>query len=301
MEQKGYRISKRTKYSNILGSFFYLHYLISTNTVYTHPTSSGNKHIPSGGSAGQILRWSSDGTAVWGSDNNTTYGTGTSSASGLTKLYGGTGSATDGTMTQSAITSALNGKAASSHTHLQTDISGLNDVLLNTDSRNTKYLGDSDIDTYSSNYAGSFNQVFGHSNYFNNKNYGFWTCISSMWVPSGNASGQLAINSNGGIASRFYIGGAWSDWKSPFDSLCTIPDGSNMDSYTTPGVYQLGGDSYTNCPCHWGLMVVFNASNAYVMQLIIDAAGTMSTRAHAHDKGWSAWHIHDTYKSKAHT
>ncbi len=90
----------------------YLHY----NTVYTHPTSSGNKHIPSGGSAGQILRWSSDGTAVWGSDNNTTYGTGTSSASGLTKLYTGTGSATDGTMTQSAITSALNGKLSTGGT-----------------------------------------------------------------------------------------------------------------------------------------------------------------------------------------
>ena len=44
-----------------------------TNTVYTHPTTSGNKHIPSGGKEGQILRWSSDGTAVWGTDNNTTY------------------------------------------------------------------------------------------------------------------------------------------------------------------------------------------------------------------------------------
>ena len=44
-----------------------------TNTVYTHPTTSGNKHIPSGGKEGQILRWSSDGTAVWGADNNTTY------------------------------------------------------------------------------------------------------------------------------------------------------------------------------------------------------------------------------------
>ena len=41
------------------------------NTVYTHPTTSGNKHIPSGGSSGQILRWSSDGTATWGTDNNT--------------------------------------------------------------------------------------------------------------------------------------------------------------------------------------------------------------------------------------
>lgn len=40
---------------------------------YSHPTSSGNKHIPSGGSSGQILRWGADGTAVWGADNNTTY------------------------------------------------------------------------------------------------------------------------------------------------------------------------------------------------------------------------------------
>lgn len=41
------------------------------NTVYTHPTTSGNKHIPSGGKSGQILRWSADGTASWGDDNNT--------------------------------------------------------------------------------------------------------------------------------------------------------------------------------------------------------------------------------------
>ena len=41
--------------------------------AYTHPTTSGNKHIPTGGSAGQFLKWSADGTAVWGNDNNTTY------------------------------------------------------------------------------------------------------------------------------------------------------------------------------------------------------------------------------------
>lgn len=47
---------------------------IATNANnYTHPASSGNKHIPSGGSAGQILRWSADGTAVWGADKDTTY------------------------------------------------------------------------------------------------------------------------------------------------------------------------------------------------------------------------------------
>lgn len=51
--------------------------------AYTHPTTSGNKHIPAGGSTGQILRWSADGTAVWGSDNNTTYNAATQSAQGL--------------------------------------------------------------------------------------------------------------------------------------------------------------------------------------------------------------------------
>lgn len=107
-----------------------------TDTVYSHPTTSGNKHIPSGGSAGQILRWAEDGTAVWGADNNTTYdivstvsdglapklsgdtntflrGDGTyavppttsvakadNSTAGIMKLYNSLGSATDGAVTQ---------------------------------------------------------------------------------------------------------------------------------------------------------------------------------------------------------
>ena len=58
-----------------------------TNTVYTHPTTSGNKHIPSGGSSGQILRWSADGTATWGDDKDTTYtafkGASSSAAGGI--------------------------------------------------------------------------------------------------------------------------------------------------------------------------------------------------------------------------
>lgn len=50
---------------------------------YVHPTTSGNKHIPSGGSSGQILRWSADGTAVWGDDNNTTYSVASDTTDGL--------------------------------------------------------------------------------------------------------------------------------------------------------------------------------------------------------------------------
>lgn len=34
---------------------------------YIHPNTSGNKHVPSGGSSGQVLKWQSDGTAKWDS------------------------------------------------------------------------------------------------------------------------------------------------------------------------------------------------------------------------------------------
>ena len=58
-----------------------------------------------------------DGTTgtITTQDTNTTYSTGTASTSGLTKLYTGTGTATDGTMNQAAINTALSGKANSSH------------------------------------------------------------------------------------------------------------------------------------------------------------------------------------------
>lgn len=34
--------------------------------AYVHPTAAGNKHIPAGGSSGNVLEWSADGTAAWG-------------------------------------------------------------------------------------------------------------------------------------------------------------------------------------------------------------------------------------------
>lgn len=53
---------------------------------YTHPTTSGNKHIPSGGSSGQVLKWSADGTAVWGAASSYTLPNATSSTLGGVKI-----------------------------------------------------------------------------------------------------------------------------------------------------------------------------------------------------------------------
>jgi len=49
-----------------------------TNTFnkYTHPTTSGNKHIPSGGESGNLLGWSADGTAKWVANTSATRGQG---------------------------------------------------------------------------------------------------------------------------------------------------------------------------------------------------------------------------------
>jgi hypothetical protein len=43
-----------------------------TNTVYSHPTTAGNKHVPTGGSAGEFLKYSASGTAVWATPSYTT-------------------------------------------------------------------------------------------------------------------------------------------------------------------------------------------------------------------------------------
>jgi hypothetical protein len=42
---------------------------------YTHPTTAGNKHIPSGGAANQILKYSAAGTAAWASMSDAIHGT----------------------------------------------------------------------------------------------------------------------------------------------------------------------------------------------------------------------------------
>lgn len=75
--------------------------------------SAGLVPAPNIGEQLKFLR--ADG--AWVIPTNTTYSVGTSSYLGITKLYTETGSATDGTMTQNAITSALNGKSPTSHTH----------------------------------------------------------------------------------------------------------------------------------------------------------------------------------------
>lgn len=98
---------------------------------YVHPTTAGNKHIPSGGSSGQFLGYSADGTAAWVNNPNTDYRVKTTAAA-TTKLYltGCTGATTGelkydgsvyldttaGHLTATQFNGALNGNASSATT-----------------------------------------------------------------------------------------------------------------------------------------------------------------------------------------
>ena len=44
----------------------------SNANYYAHPTTAGNKHVPTGGSAGQFLKYSASGTATWATPSYTT-------------------------------------------------------------------------------------------------------------------------------------------------------------------------------------------------------------------------------------
>lgn len=61
---------------------------------------------PAAGADGKYLR----GDGTWETPQNTTYGTGNASTAGITKLYAGAGTATDGAMTQAATKTELDKK-----------------------------------------------------------------------------------------------------------------------------------------------------------------------------------------------
>ena len=63
--------------------------------------------------------------------NATTTATGTATTAGLTKLYTSTGNNTDGTITQAALKSALDGKSPTSHKHTKSEITDMPSKLAN--------------------------------------------------------------------------------------------------------------------------------------------------------------------------
>lgn len=130
----------------------------TTDTKYTHPTytsrSNGLYKVTVDGT-GHV----SYATAVTKSDitglgipsQDTTYSIGNATTAGITKLYTSTGSSTDGTMTQYAITDALSDKAAASHTHNYAGSANPGGSAYNAERLSVGTVGSSDQPVYFSN------------------------------------------------------------------------------------------------------------------------------------------------------
>lgn len=143
-----------------------------TDTVYTHPSYTAKTNglykvtvDSTGHVSGTTAVAKSDITALGIPSTNTTYSTGTASTSGLTKLYTGTGTATDGTMTQAAIKSALDGKSDTGHTHVSLDKIG-SVAYIGSDKANTAgwYKVYSTTLTGYSNHVARLLFTYGYSN-----------------------------------------------------------------------------------------------------------------------------------------
>ena len=217
-------------------------------------TSAAGTHglvpAPAAGNANRYLR--SD--ATWQVPPNTTYGTGTATKSGLTKLYTGTGSATDGTMTQKAITDSLGTKLNSnanavSASKLKTArkingvaFNGTADITIYANPNATQLTNQNlnDTRTYGEYYGSGGNTV-------SNKPSGidpFW--LKVFRSASGYTSQMLYDSVSDKLYTRTYQSGTWTGWVSYYSSKnpqATISgNASTANKLATARTITLGGD-----------------------------------------------------------
>jgi hypothetical protein len=190
-----------------------------TDTVYVHPTSAGNKHIPTGGAAGQFLKYSSSGTAVWATPSYTT------NTDTVTRV-GISGSEVDG-----VVTIAAGGDASISQ-------SG-NTITITANDTNTTYtVGDGGLTqkNFTTTLKTKLDGIAAGAN-----NYVHPTTAGNKHIPSGGSAGQFLKYSSSGTAV----------WAADNNTTYTVGDGGlTQKNFTTTLKTKLdgiasGADAYT--------------------------------------------------------
>lgn len=173
-------------------------------------------------------------------DTNTTYSTGTATTAGITKLYTGTGSATDGTMTQKAITDALGGKASSSHTHNYAGSSSVGGAANSANKINGIALTNQSLN----NYHSGVNFYYGAGgNTCTNKPSGVDNFGMFVFQSAGGLWTQILYGSDDNMYTRRWYGGSsWTTWSKIY-STTNKPTASEIGAASSSHTHNYAGSS----------------------------------------------------------
>lgn len=271
-----------------------------TDTVYVHPTGAGNKHIPSGGAAGQFLKYSSSGTAVWATpsyttntDTVTSVGTSGNESSGVITIAGSGAtsvSQSGGTITISSTdtnTTYSNATTSAAGLMSSTDKSKLNGIAASANNYS--------LPAGSSTVRGGFK--IGYTE--NGKNYPVEVSSEKMYVnvpwTDTNTTYSTATSSTLGLvkigytengknypvelsSGKMYVNVPWTDTNTQLTDaqVRSKVSGTGLIGYnSSTGVISTSADNYSN----WNLLD--NAdntnridSNEYVKFSGADISGT---------------------------
>ena len=172
-------------------------------------------------------------------DTNTTYGTGTATTAGLTRLYTSTGSATNGTMTQKAITDALAGKSSSSHTHNYAGSSSVGGAANSANKINGIALTNQSLN----NYHSGVNFYYGAGgNTCTNKPSGIDNFGMFVFQSAGGWWTQILYGSDNNMYTRRYVSSSWTTWSKIY-STTNKPKASDIGAAAASHTHNYAGSS----------------------------------------------------------
>ena len=172
-------------------------------------------------------------------DTDTTYSTGTATTAGLTRLYTSTGSATNGTMTQKAITDALAGKSSSSHTHNYAGSSSVGGAANSANKINGIALTNQSLN----NYHSGVNFYYGAGgNTCTNKPSGIDNFGMFVFQSAGGWWTQILYGSDNNMYTRRYVSSSWTSWSKIY-STTNKPTASEIGAASSSHTHNYAGSS----------------------------------------------------------
>lgn len=233
--------------------------------------------------------------------NATTTATGTANTAGLTKLYASTGTNTDGTITQAALKSALDGKSPTDHTHNYAGSASAGGSALSSLMIRDGAVADASNPADNKNIIISYNSTLTSADYI-----AAWGSsgaainkISSSKINAGKVNGHTVnsdVPSNAKFTDTTYpvattsTAGLMSakDKITVNNTYSILADNVDWNTLITTGIYHVKTQAGTNRPTtNWGTLYV--NGDGTVFQIWIPDVSLTSIYKRYKSGSWSDW------------